>query len=68
MFRFPKRDIASLLQVLLTNKRLEVAPGMPQTDALRTEMHNFKPTKLTVDYAALDWRTREHDDLVLSNT
>ena len=64
--RLPKRDIASLLGVLLGSGRLEIARDLPYAAALRTEMHNFKPTKLTVDDAALDWRTREHDDLVLA--
>jgi len=66
-YRVPKRDLVGVLQVLLQNSRLKVAPG-PLSDTLAKEMLNFKvkidPLTAHDSYSA--WREAEHDDLVLS--
>jgi hypothetical protein len=66
-WRVPKRDLVGVLQVLLQNKRLKIAPG-PLSDILATEMLNFKvkidPATAHDSYSA--WREADHDDLVLS--
>ena len=66
-YRVPKRDLVGVLQVLLQNQRLKVAPG-PLSDTLAKEMLNFKvkidPLTAHDSYSA--WREAEHDDLVLS--
>ena len=63
----PKRDLVGVLQVLLQNKRLKIAPG-PLSDTLATEMLNFRvkidPTTTHDSYSA--WREGQHDDLVLA--
>ena len=64
--RVPKRDLASLLRVLLESKRLVIAQGIQHGATLRSEISNFKAEKITPDDSVLDWRTREHDDLVLA--
>jgi hypothetical protein len=66
-YRVPKRDLVGVLQVLLQNQRLKIAPG-PLSDILATEMLNFRikidPTTAHDSYSA--WRESDHDDLVLS--
>jgi hypothetical protein len=66
-WRVPKRDLVGVLQVLLQNNRLKVAPG-PLSDTLAKEMLNFKvkidPATAHDSYSA--WREAEHDDLVLA--
>ena len=66
-WRVPKRDLVGILQVLLQNQRLKVAPG-PLSDTLAKEMLNFKvridPATAHDSYSA--WREAEHDDLVLA--
>lgn len=66
-WRVPKRDLIGMLQVLLQDKRLRVAPGMPEGKTFVHELQNFK-YKISVaghdSYEA--WREGDHDDLVLS--
>ena len=66
-WRVPKRDLVGVLQVLLQNQKLKVAPG-PLTDTLVNEMLNLKvkidPATAHDSYSA--WRVAEHDDLVLA--
>jgi len=65
--RVPKRDLVGVLQVLLQNGRLKIAPG-PLSDTLVEEMLNFRvkidPATAHDSYSA--WRDAEHDDLVLA--
>lgn len=68
-YRVPKRELAGVLQVVLSERRLEVQPDLPNAQTLRREMQNFK-AEINRDtghetYAA-DWREGDHDDLVLS--
>jgi len=66
-WRVSKRDLVGVLQVLLQNQRLKIAPG-PLSDVLASEMLNFKvtinPATAHDSYSA--WREAEHDDLVLA--
>jgi hypothetical protein len=66
-WRVPKRDLVGVLQVLLQNQRLKVAPG-PLSDTLAKEMLNFKVKidPLTAHDSYSTWREAEHDDLVLA--
>ena len=63
-YNVPKRDLVSILQVLLQNQRLKIAPG-PLSDILASEMLNFKvkidPVTAHDSYSA--WREHDHDDL-----
>jgi hypothetical protein len=63
----PKRDLVGVLQVLLQNGRLKIAPG-PLSDVLAAEMLNFrvKIDAVTSHDSYSAWREAEHDDLVLS--
>jgi hypothetical protein len=66
-FRVPKRDLASVLAVLLQSRRLHVAASLRDAAVLVTEMLAFK-VKISAGgtdmYEA--WRERDHDDLVLA--
>jgi hypothetical protein len=66
-YRVPKRDLVSVLQVLLQTQRLKVAQALPDSDTLVRELLNFR---VTVNAHAHDsyaaWREGVHDDLVLA--
>ena len=66
-YRVPKRDLASVLQVLLQCERLKIADAIPEARLLVQEMLAFR-VKITANaqdtYGA--WRGGAHDDLVLA--
>jgi hypothetical protein len=67
MFRVPKRDLVSVIQVGLQNRTLKIASGLDLAETLSRELQNFtvKITDATNDvYGA--WREGTHDDLVLA--
>jgi hypothetical protein len=65
-YHLPKKELVSVLQVLLQSRRLKVA-NVPERELLVKELQNFR-VKVTV--AANEtfeaWRERDHDDLVLA--
>ncbi|HEV8714253.1 MAG TPA: hypothetical protein VGX03_15685 [Candidatus Binatia bacterium] len=67
-YRVPKRDLVSVVQVLLQSSRLKIAEGLPETKTLVRELLNFKvkidPQTAHDSYSA--WRENIHDDLVLA--
>jgi len=66
-WRVPKRDLVSVVKVLLGGERLKVASALPEAAMLTRELLNFqvKITALAHDaYGA--WREGTHDDLVLA--
>jgi hypothetical protein len=68
--RVPKRDLASVIQVLLQSKRLRIADGLPLASTLQQELLNFR-VKISLSGhdsygAGADWRQANHDDLVLA--
>jgi hypothetical protein len=66
-YRVPKRDLVSVLQVLLQSGRLKIADAIPEARLLVQEMLAFR-VKITTNahdtYGA--WREGAHDDLVLA--
>jgi hypothetical protein len=67
MFRVPKRDLVSVVQVGLQNRTLRIASGLNLAETLSRELQNFtvKITDAANDvYGA--WREGTHDDLVLA--
>lgn len=69
----PKRDLVSVVQVLLQSKRLKIAAGLPMASILTSELLNFKVTfnhRGHDSYGAgddvLSWREGDHDDTVLA--
>jgi len=66
-WRVAKKQLASVLQVLLGNRRLLVAEALPEARTLKDELGKFtvKITEaLNETYEA--WRSADHDDLVLA--
>ncbi len=63
----PKRDLVSVLQVLLHSGRLKVAARLPEAELLRSELVNFR-VKITpaANESFGAWREGEHDDTVLA--
>jgi hypothetical protein len=65
--RIPKRELASVLQLVLQERRLKIAEQLHHAGTLREELVAFRPTiRLGADDAPEHWREREHDDLVLA--
>ena len=66
--KLPKRELVSILQVLLQSDRLQVARSLPEADTLTREMLAFKVTLSATGHDSYgnDWRQNPHDDLVLS--
>ena len=62
----PKKDLAGVLQVLLQEKRLKVAPALEHAATLATELQHFQLKTISLDPSAVEWRERPHDDLVLA--
>jgi hypothetical protein len=63
----PKKDLVSLLQVVLQSRRLKIAHRLPHAAVLVKELQTFR-AKITVAANEIveDWRERDHDDLVLA--
>jgi len=67
MTRVPKRDLVSVVQVGLQNRKLKIAESLNLAETLSRELQNFtvKITDAANDvYGA--WREGTHDDLVLA--
>jgi len=65
-YHVAKKQLVSVLQVLLQTRRLKVAP-VPERDALVKELLAFR-VKITepANETFESWRERDHDDLVLA--
>jgi hypothetical protein len=63
----PKKELVSVLQVLLQSKRLQVARALPMAAVLVKELESFR-VKITASANETfeAWRERDHDDLVLA--
>lgn len=66
-WRVSKRQLVSVLQVLLGNRRLHVAPKLAEAPTLARELATFA-AEITPDHneTFAAWREGEHDDLVLA--
>jgi hypothetical protein len=63
----PKRDLVSMLQVLLQTRRLKVAPGLVEAKTLVKELMGFRvKATLSATETLESWREGPHDDLVLA--
>ena len=66
-YHVPKRELVSVLQVLLQKERLKIARTIPDAAVMAKELQNFK-VKITASanetFGA--WREGQHDDIVLA--
>jgi hypothetical protein len=66
-YHVPKRELVSVLQVLLQKERLKIARAIPDAAVMAKELQNFK-VKITASanetFGA--WRDGQHDDIVLA--
>lgn len=66
----PKRELASVVQVVLQESRLNLPDNDPMTPILTTELTGFRVKISATGHdsygAGDDWRSAPHDDLVLS--
>ncbi len=63
----PKRDLVSVLQVLLEMDRLHIAAGLPDLNVLVRELENFRAKITTAGNDTYEaWREGDHDDTVLA--
>jgi len=67
-FRTPKRDLVSVVSVLLQSGRLRITDSLPDSRTLERELLNFKVTidSQTGHDSYSSWRENIHDDLVLA--
>lgn len=64
----PKKDLVAVLQVLLSSRRFQIASGLPHARTLAKELAAFRvKVKASTGHESFEhWRSRDHDDLVLS--
>ncbi len=70
-YRVPKRDLVSVIQVLLQSQRLKIARALPEADTLTAELLSFKVSIRLKGHDSYgndkgEWRENPHDDLVLA--
>jgi hypothetical protein len=69
-WRVPKRDLASVVQVLLQSSQLRIAEELAHARTLTEELVNFRVKISLAGHdaygAGAEWREGNHDDLVLA--
>jgi hypothetical protein len=66
-WRVAKKQLASILQVLLGTRRLQVAAGLPEARTLQDELSKFTVKITDAGNETFEaWRENDHDDLVLA--
>ena len=70
-YRVPKRDLVSVVQVLLQSDRLKIARALPEASTLTSELLAFKVSISLKGHDSYGndvglWRENPHDDLVLA--
>ncbi len=69
-YRLPKRDLVSVIQVMLQERTLRIASTLAEAGTLTAELGNFEarisPRGHDTYGAAADWREGANDDLVLA--
>lgn len=62
----PKRDLVTVTQLLLQERRLKFAADLPLVAVLRAELASFRATPTTSGNERYEAREGEHDDIVLA--
>jgi hypothetical protein len=66
VWRVAKRELVSVVQVLLQTGRLKIASELPEVSILTSELQNFQVSISESGFDSYEARTGKHDDLVLS--
>jgi hypothetical protein len=66
VYRVAKRDLVTKLQLHLQDRRLRVAPALPDATLLVRELTAFRARVSLSETDGPDWRERPADDLVLA--
>ena len=68
LYRVPKRNLVSGLQILLQSGRLKIAGGLELAEVFKQELLNFRvKINLKTSHDSYEaWREGDHDDLVLA--
>jgi hypothetical protein len=66
-YHVPKKELVSVMQVVLQAHRLKISPKLPLADDLMRELQNFR---VKITHAANEtfgaWREGQHDDMVFA--
>ena len=63
----PKKELVGVLQILLQNRRLQIARSLADADTLVRELQNFRVKITAARHETFEaWREGAHDDLVLA--
>jgi hypothetical protein len=62
----PKRDLVSVLQIMLQNERLKISNRLKLADALQSELLNFQMKISDAGHDSYAAKGSLHDDLILS--
>ena len=66
-WHLPKKELVSVMQILLQSRRLQVARQLPMATVLVKELETFRVKVTTSANETFEsWRERDHDDLVLA--
>ena len=66
-WRVSKKDLVGVMQTLVQFERLQIAPGLAEAATLARELKMFRVKVTALGNETFEaWRTRDHDDLVLS--
>jgi hypothetical protein len=67
LWHVAKKQLVSIMQVILGNSRLRVAPNQEHADTLKRELGTFKAKITDAGNETFEsWREPDHDDLVLA--
>jgi hypothetical protein len=63
----PRKDLITLLQLLLQSRRLQIPASIPEAQILARELATYRPkVNLNTQPDSIDWRTGADDDLILA--
>jgi len=63
----PKRDLVSVAQVLLMERRLEIAASLSDAERLATELRDFRVSISAAGHDSYSAREGKHDDILLAS-
>jgi len=62
----PKRDLVGVAQMLLMQRRIEIAPALAEAETLASELRDFRVKISPAGHDSYDAREGRHDDLLFA--